>query len=248
MDRWENKVAVVTGASSGIGVATCKALVERGMIVVGLARRVEKIESQTRLLISRKYQKNFHSYKCDVSDEESVRRAFAWITKQFGGVDVLVNNAGVLYNDIYIISSDNSDAIRNTVNTNILGVVWCLREAFRSMRERKFDGHIININSIVGHSLTESAGLNIYPPTKYAITAMTEVVRQELQMHKSKVKVTSISPGEVKTKLFGQNYEYPADMPLLAPEDIADAIVYCIQTPPHVQVHEMIVKPVGEKI
>uniref|UniRef100_A0A1I8MPJ0 Short chain dehydrogenase n=1 Tax=Musca domestica TaxID=7370 RepID=A0A1I8MPJ0_MUSDO len=247
MERWTNKVAVVTGASSGIGVATCKVLAEQGMIVMGLARRVEKIIAQTRPLISPRYQKNLHPYKCDVGNEENVRAAFAWIIEKFGSIDVLINNAGVVYNS-YIIDYDNSEAIRSTVSTNILGVVWCTREAYRNMKERNFDGHIININSIVGHSLTESAGLNIYPPTKYAVTAMTEVVRQELRTRNSKVKITSISPGEVKTKLFGENYEYPADMPLLAPEDIANAIVYCIQTPPHVQVHEMIIKPVGEKI
>ncbi|XP_061389942.1 farnesol dehydrogenase-like [Musca vetustissima] len=248
MDRWINKVAVVTGASSGIGVATCKALVEQGMIVVGLARRLDKITTQIRPLLEERHQKNFHAYKCDVSNEDSVKATFSWIIEKFGGIDVLINNAGMLVYNTYLISPDNSEAIRSTVNTNILGVVWCTREAYRNMTERKFDGHIININSIVGHTLADSSGLNIYPSTKYAITAMTEVLRQELQTHNSKIKVSSISPGEVKTKLFGQNYEYPADMPLLAPEDIASAIVYCIQTPSHVQVHEMIVKPLGEKI
>lgn len=84
MERWLNKIAVVTGASAGIGASTCKALVERGMIVVGLARRVEKMEKQTRPKIDEKFQKNFHTHACDVSDEQSVKDAFAWIEEKFG--------------------------------------------------------------------------------------------------------------------------------------------------------------------
>ncbi|XP_005187630.2 farnesol dehydrogenase isoform X1 [Musca domestica] len=250
MYRWQNKIAVVTGASAGIGAATCKALAEKGMMVVGLARRVEKMENQTRPLIANEYQKNFHTHKCDVSDEESVKAAFAWIEEKFGGIDVLVNNAGIVKMGS-IVDQNNSDIIKNTVNTNVLGVVWCTREAFRSMKERNVNGHVVIINSVAGHKVpsnTTGYDLNIYSPTKHAVTAMTEVMRQEFLSKETKIKVTSISPGGVKTEIMGENIEFPPEIPALNPEDIADAVVYCIQTPPHVQVHEMIIKPVGEKI
>lgn len=191
MERWLNKIAVVTGASAGIGAATCKALVEKGMIVVGLARRLEKMDTNVRSTIEAKYQKNFHTHKCDVSDEQSVKETFAWIDETFGGVDVLVNNAGMMKFG-NITGQDNSDTIKNTVNTNILGVVWCTREAFRSMKKRNFDGHVVNVGSVLGHSVPFSPtySLNIYPPTKHAIKAMTEVLRQEFLTQDTKIKVT----------------------------------------------------------
>ncbi|XP_073835621.1 farnesol dehydrogenase-like [Musca autumnalis] len=246
MDRWQNKIAVVTGASSGIGAATCKALVEKGMIVVGLARRVEKMENHTRSLIANEYQKNFHTYVCDVSNEESVKTAFTWIIETFGAVDVLINNAGMLKLAL-ITAVDSSDIIRNTINTNVLGVVWCTREAFRNMKERNFNGHIVIVNSITGHGVPLNPMLNVYPPSKHAVTALTEVLRQEFLNQETKIKITSISPGAVRTEILEDN-GFPEEIPTLASADIAEAIVYCLQTPPHVQIHDMIIKPMGEMI
>lgn len=136
------------------------------------------MESQTRPLIAKEFQRNFYIHKCDVSDEKSVKTAFAWIVKNFGGVDVLVNNAGIAKTG-RIVDADES-MLRDTININVLGVVWCTREAFKSMKERNFDGHFIIINSIVGHAIPASDDLmlNVYPASKYAVTAMTEVLRQ----------------------------------------------------------------------
>ncbi|XP_065363198.1 uncharacterized protein LOC135956589 [Calliphora vicina] len=243
MERWQNKIAVVTGASSGIGAATCKALVEKGMIVVGLARRVDKMESQVRPSIAADKQQNFHCYKCDVSEEQSVKAAFSWIEQTFGGVDVLVNNAGI-YKQTTLLAENNTEDITNTLNTNVLAVVWCTREAFKNMKKRQVDGHVVIMNSLTGHCIPNIADLplNIYPPSKHALTAMTEILRQEFLANNTKIKVTSISPGAVKTHIV----DFPPELPVLKSEDIADAVVYCIQTPPHVQIHEMIIKPVGE--
>lgn len=193
MERWQNKIAVVTGASAGIGAATCKALVEKGMIVVGLARRVDKMENQTRPLIAVEYQKNFHTQKCDVGDEESVKAAFAWIKEKFGGIDVLINNAGICPPSA-LMAPDNSVDVKNILNTNVLGVVWCTREAFRSMKERDVDGHVVIINSIAGHRIPNIPGFSfhMYAPSKHAVTAMTEVLRQEFLTLKTKVKVTVV--------------------------------------------------------
>ncbi|XP_013114829.2 farnesol dehydrogenase [Stomoxys calcitrans] len=246
MERWQNKIAVVTGASAGIGAATCKALVEKGMIVVGLARRLEKMENQTRLLIEEQYRKNFHSYKCDVGNEESVKEAFAWIDRTFGGIHVLINNAGVCPKSS-LLAADNSQAINAVVNTNLLAVVWCTREAFRIMKQHNFDGHIILVNSLAGHKIPHTPGFSfhIYAPAKHALTAMTEVLRQDFLTEGTKIKVTSISPAGVLTEIVS-DVSFLAEGPILKTEDIADAIVYCIQTPPHVQIHDMIIRPVGD--
>ncbi|XP_013118932.2 farnesol dehydrogenase [Stomoxys calcitrans] len=245
MERWQNKIAVVTGASSGIGAATAKALVAKGMIVVGLDRQLEKMENEIKASIPAELQAKFHCKKCDVSKEECVKETFNWIVNTFGGVDVLINNAGII-TKCNLLDENNSEDIRNTFEVNVLAGVWCTREAFHSMKQRNFDGHIVNICSIMGHSIPAGTGfpLNIYPSTKHAVKAMTEVLRQELQNQHTKIKVTNISPGGVKTAIYGPTYP---DMPTVSGEDIADAIVYCIQTPPHVQIHEMIIKPIGEQ-
>lgn len=191
MERWQNKVAVVTGASAGIGAATCKRLVEEGMIVVGLARRLVKMKSKVLPTIAADKQHNFHCFKCDVGDEQSVKEAFEWVERQFGGVDVLINNAGVAKSTT-MLAENNSQDLNETINTNVMGVVWCTREAFHSMKKRKVNGHVIIINSVAGHKVPFFPGmsLNIYPASKHAVTAMTEIFRQEFSSQNTKIKVT----------------------------------------------------------
>jgi NADP+-dependent farnesol dehydrogenase len=192
MERWSGKIAVVTGASSGIGAATVVDLVKAGMIVVGLARRQDRIEA-LKSELPKNLQSNLHAIKCDVSKEEEITSTFANIEKSFGGIDVLVNNAGII-RATQLIDADNSSKIHEVVDTNLLGLVFCAREAIQSMRKRGDNGHIININSIAGHSpiicLDIMPSLNIYPATKYAVTAVTESLRQELIETGSKIRVT----------------------------------------------------------
>ncbi|XP_034665915.1 farnesol dehydrogenase-like [Drosophila subobscura] len=248
MDRWLNRVAVVTGASSGIGAACCKDLVAKGMVVVGLARREERLQ-ELKASLPKDQQSRFHGRKCDVSVEQQVIEAFAWIDKTLGGADVLVNNAGIVGN-LQITDPDNADELRSVLNTNVLGVSWCTREAFRSLQSRKVnDGHVVIINSIVGHKVpvVPGVGLKMYAPSKHAVTALTEVLRQEFQQKKTATKITSISPGAVDTEIFDAKLkEAMPDFPMLRAENIADAVTYCIQTPPNVQIHELTIKPVGE--
>lgn len=183
-------MAVVTGASSGIGSAVALALANAGMIVVGFARRQERVdELKTRLPGTAKG--SLHSFKCDVQNEDEVVAAFAWVVQKFGGVDVLINNAGISKPG-RLTGKDHTPAIREVIATNILGVVLCTREAYASMTSRNVDGHIVLINSILGHNVLPVPGssLSIYPSTKFAVTAMTEVLRQEFQADGNKIKVT----------------------------------------------------------
>ena len=192
MDRWLGKVAVVTGASAGIGAAITKSLVESGLIVVGLARRSEKIE-ELKNELPENVRKNLHSVKCDVSSEEEILAAFQWIEEKLGGVDILVNNAGIL-RSCQLVDPGNTSKIKEILDTNVMGVVLCTREAFQSMKKRGVNGHVILINSLAGHKVIMGVGtmpsFNIYPASKHAITALTESLRQEFMMENTKIKIT----------------------------------------------------------
>lgn len=191
MDRWENKVAVVTGASSGIGAVIAVNLAKAGMNVIGLARRQERVDELI-ATIPVNGKGSLHSFKCDVSAEAEVLAAFEWIRKEFGGIDVLINNAGTA-REGRLVTMD-SVGVREVLGTNVMAAVYCVREAFASMNSRGFDGHIVLINSVLGHKVPVRPGgwsrINMYAPSKYALTAMTEVLRQELAAENTKIKVT----------------------------------------------------------
>lgn len=196
MEQWRGKVAVVTGSSAGIGASIAVQLTNAGMIVVGLARRTERTEA-LKQQISPNLKNNLHAARCDVSKENEIVSIFKWIDEKFGGVDVIINNAGVV-RDTKLIDPNNTQPIRDTLETNVMGLVLCSREAYQSMKRRSVAGHIVNINSIVGHSIPYSveailSSYNMYAPSKHAVTAITEVTRQELLGEKSKVKITVCS-------------------------------------------------------
>lgn len=192
MDRWIGKTAVVTGASSGIGAAVVIDLIKAGINVVGLARRKERIE-ELKQRIPASATGKLYAIKCDLTQESDIKSAFEWVEQNLGGVHILVNNAGII-KTMNLLDADNTQQLRETIDTNVLAVAICSREAFHSMKKRNFDGHILHINSCAGHKIPFFVGLypsfNIYPSTKYAVTAMTEVIRQELQNFDTKIKVT----------------------------------------------------------
>ncbi|XP_037822150.1 farnesol dehydrogenase-like [Lucilia sericata] len=246
MERWQNKIAVVTGASSGIGVAIVKDLLKNGLQVVGLARRVERVEDIKKEL-PKNLQIKLTALKCDVSSLKSVNETFDKIVSHFGGIDILVNNAGCL--KLGKLSTMNVADVEQVLQTNVMGVVYCTQRAFKSMKERNFNGHVVLINSIAGHKVISGVQIpeyNIYPASKFAITAITEIYRQEFKGLGTKIKVTSISPGAVDTEILNDDIKTALDGTILKAEDVSSGVLYAISTPPHVQIHEMIIKPVGE--
>lgn len=191
MERWSGKVAIVTGASVGIGAAIAIDLAKAGVRVVGLARRVERVEALKEHL-PRPVKGELHAFKCDVSSESDIKAAFQWVEEHFGGVDILINNAGIIA-QLNMLDIDNTADMRSVIDTNFMGPALCAREAFHSMKKRNVDGHIIMINSIAGHIipfLPFNKSFGIYSCTKHAITAMTEVLRQEFQLYGTKIKIT----------------------------------------------------------
>ncbi|XP_073821885.1 farnesol dehydrogenase [Musca autumnalis] len=249
MERWHNKLAIVTGASGGIGAACARALVGAGLRVVGLARREAKLKELQDNLPER--QKSlFIPRKCDVSKEDEIMEIFEWTEKQLGGADVLLNNAGIT-RETELVAPGNTEKIRQVIDTNVMGVLWCTREAFQRMHKRGNEAHILIINSIAGQQVLNFIDVlpsfNIYPATKFAITAMTETYRQEFQLYKSKVRVTGICPGAVNTNIFPEEIHfYVKNMPRLEPENIADAVLFALRSPPNVQIHDITLKPMGE--
>ncbi|XP_055843414.1 farnesol dehydrogenase-like [Episyrphus balteatus] len=247
MERWQNKVAVVTGASSGIGEAIAKDFAAAGLRVVALGRRLERLD-ENRLQLTEEQQKRYFTHKCDVTNEDEVKATFEWIEKTHGGTDILVNNAGVGGRSGGHLLTMDSAFMDKLLHTNVKGLVYCTQAAYKSMQERKFDGHIVHINSIAGHGLpTMPTGfsLNIYPPSKYCVTAINETIRCELRNLGTKIKTTSVSPGLVRTEIAPKELYEKVGI-YLNPEDVSQAVMYAVSTPPHVQIHEITVQPVGE--
>lgn len=247
-------MAVVTGASRGIGATIAQSLTKAGFITVGVARNFEKIE-ELRDELPEAVRNNLYAMFCDVGKEESIVSTFKEIIAKFGGIDVLVNNAGIAEWGVGLLNEDNSRTLIDTVNINLLGVAFCTREAVRSMTDRKTFGHVIHINSTSGHTPHMYSAphgfplLNIYGPTKYGVTAYTEEQRQEMIIKGIKnIKVTSISPGVVATPIYFDDGDYLANTPHLLTEDIADTVLFVLGTAPHVQVHEIIIRPLGETV
>lgn len=223
-----------------------------GIHVVGLARRKEKVEE---------FAKNIgetlgkiYAIKCDVSNAESVKEAFKWIEEKFESISIIVNNAAILYAGLFLDErEDASKRLTDVINTNFTGAVNVTREAVRLIKKTNDFGMIININSIAGHSIPFGKGVNVYAPTKHAMTAMSEVLRQELvTLNNSKIRVSNLSPGVVKTDMAVAAgmvtdrdliYEH---LPHLQPEDVAQAVMFLLETPTTVNITQLTIKPVGE--
>nr|XP_009859978.1 dehydrogenase/reductase SDR family member 11-like [Ciona intestinalis] len=248
MDRWIGKVAVVTGASAGIGEAIVKKLVSHGMKVVGCARNEEKLK-QIASEINGKGQGEMFPFKCDVKEETQILEMFKFVKEKFETVHVMVNNAGL--GSKAPLMSGKTEEWKNMLYVNVLGLSICTREAIQLMKATNVDdGHVININSMSGHRVAYKA---FYSATKFAVTALTEGTRKELREIDSQIRVTSISPGVVKTefgsridtKTPGSSYPY---METVYVEDIADSVLYVLQAPSHVDVNEIYIRPTLQKI
>nr|XP_022313170.1 dehydrogenase/reductase SDR family member 11-like [Crassostrea virginica] len=247
MERWVGRVALVTGASVGIGAAITRALVRQGMKVVGCARNVQQIEDLKKELKSEKGQ--LIPIKCDITNEEEILSMFGRIQSELGGVDVCINNAGLAH-CAPLLSGSTADW-KNMLDVNVLGLCICTREAFQQMRKNKVDdGHIFLINSMSGHRVVRNANGHFYSATKYAVTALLEGIRNELLELKSHIRVTSISPGIVATEFHQRMHNSKekgkaicSHLKCLEGTDLADAVIYALSAPPHVQIHDILLRP-----
>jgi NADP+-dependent farnesol dehydrogenase len=152
-----------------------------------------------------------NAVECDIGNEQSVQSVFTWIEKTFGGVDLVVNNAGV-YTKALFTDDNNAKELKSVIDNEIMGNIYCSRQAIKSMQTRDVNGHIININSIFGHKVNQVVPGNkpmnsLYPPVKHAVKAMTECIRQELMYLQTQIKITVSLEREsrVLTKLIDES-------------------------------------------
>lgn len=256
MEKWTGKLAVVTGASAGIGAAILIGFAESGINVIGLARRSEKVDQIAEGL--GKVSGKIYSRKCDISDLSSLKETFNWIEEKFGSINILVNNAAIgLGIKILDENDETTESIVKTIDTNFKGTVHCTREAVRLIKKSGDHGMVININDICGHYIPhlEEESTNVYAPTKFALTAISEVLRQELIVEANdKIRISCINPGTVRTEeldssdFFSDIENYFDNTPHLLPEDIASGALFLLQTPLNVNITQLTIRPVGEML
>jgi NADP-dependent 3-hydroxy acid dehydrogenase YdfG len=231
--------SVVTGASSGIGAATARALARLGHRVLLGARRTDRVEELAREI-------NGEAVRLDVCDPGSVA-AMAQLVASHGALNVLVNNAGLGLGLDTIEHSNDEDWMRMW-ETNVLGLVRVTRALIPALRLGR--GHVVNIGSASGFEV--SAGQSAYASTKHAVRAITRTLR--LELHGEPIRITEIAPGLVESefsvvRLRGDRQaaaERYQGMTPLRPEDVAECVAFAVTRPPHVDVDEIVIRPTDQ--
>jgi NADP-dependent 3-hydroxy acid dehydrogenase YdfG len=243
MGALDGRTAIVTGASSGIGLATARALAgEGGRLALG-ARRVERLEDALRTLPG----EGHLTGRLDVTDDESARSFVELVVDEFHNVDILVNNAGLALGRGPIAEGSNEDD-RTMVETNVLGLLRITRLVLPHMEDRR--GHIVNLGSWAGHEFYAGGGM--YVGTKTAVRALNEVMRKELV---GRIRVTTVDPGMVgDTEFSDVRFKGDAErktavyegVRYLTPDDVADCILWAVTRPDYMVVDEIVVKPLQQ--
>ncbi len=238
IDRWRNKIALVTGASSGIGKAIAADLAISGLRVWLVARDRARLEETAARI--RDAGGTAEMFVGDLGRRETIEHLFATIRAAAGGVDVLVNNAGIGGGESLIHAE--TERMQAVLDLNIHAPLWCMREAVRDMR-RTGHGAIINISSLAGHRVKTGGSSSLYAATKHALRILTDGLRFELAREKSTIKVAAISPGMVDTPFHdtSRRKEPYAFAPLSADAVVA-AVRYILSTPVDVQVSDVLLR------
>ena len=223
------KTAIVTGASSGFGRSTARMLAEAGVRVAGGARRVERLETDVAL-------------ELDVTDPASCERFAAAAVEELGGVDILINNAGLALGRAPFDESSEDDE-RRVFETNVSGLVRMTRLLLPHIRD---GGHVVNLGSIAGRQAYENAAT--YVASKFAVRGFTYALREDLLGRP--IRLTTVDPGLAETefsvvRFYGNKEKADAvykGVDPLTPDDIADCIMFALTRPFHVNVDEIVVK------
>lgn len=246
-DNIAGKVIVITGASSGVGAATARHLAERGATVVLGARRTDRLEA-----LSRELNEAGHKAKAvttDVTDKDEVKRLVDSAVAEFGRVDVVLNNAGLM--PLAPLEQLKFDEWNQMIDVNLKGTLFGIAAALPHMKEQK-SGHIINVSSVYGHKLGPAA--TVYCATKFAVRALSEGLRQEVKPYN--IRTTIISPGAVATELL----EHISDKDIqsqtkdfvnqiaIPPESFARMVAFAINEPENVDVNEILFRPTTQPV
>ncbi|MDZ8050682.1 MAG: SDR family oxidoreductase [Aulosira sp. ZfuVER01] len=241
--KLDGKVAIITGASSGIGEATAVALAAEGATVVLAARRGDRLNALAQKITTSGGKAL--PIITDVTDETQVQNLVQKTKTEFGQIDILVNNAGIAA--VGAIDGGNTSDWKDMINLNLLGLLY-VTHAVLPILKAQGAGHIVNISSVAGR--TARVGIGVYNATKWGVNGFSESLRQEVCKHN--IRVTIIEPGLVNTEINDrisdpiakQNMEERRrSVTPLESEDIAAAIVYAVTQPPRVNVNEILIRP-----
>lgn len=242
-ERLDDRVALVTGASSGIGEATAEALAAEGASLALAARREDELTDLADRLASEGVETLV--VPTDVTDEGQVENMIETTTEELGRLDIIINNAGVMLLEP-VIEADRAN-FRQMVEVNLLGLMNATHAALPIMEDQG-TGHIVNISSVAGRQASASG--SGYNATKFGVNGFTEALRQEV--NNDGIRTTLIEPGIVDTEL--QDHipdddaqqsveEWVEEMAPLTGEDIARSIRYAVTQPQHVSVNELLIRP-----
>jgi len=232
------KVAVVTGASSGIGEATARRLAKAGCNVALAARREDRLNALAAVLGEGTF-----AAPTDVSDPAACAALVARTVERFGSLDILINNAGLgLYGSI---AEGDPEDWRKMFDVNVLGVLYTTRAAVRQML-RQGSGDVLFVSSLAGRRVPRADG-TVYAATKHAVSAIAEGLRMDV--HEKGIRVINVEPGLVRTEFpksshpSAQRYYAKKEYTPLEAEDVARAVVYALDQPPRVSVNEILLRP-----
>jgi NADP-dependent 3-hydroxy acid dehydrogenase YdfG len=236
----QGRVAVITGASSGIGEATARALVADGHCVALLARRAVRIQT-----LASELGEGALAIEADVTDRASLVAAAERVQSELGGADILVNNAGVML--LAPFTSEQRAEHRQMLEVNLLGAITATEVFLAQLRDG--GGDLINISSVAGR--TARAGNAVYAATKWGINGFSEGLRQELAPD---IRMTVIEPGAVATELTDHitdaqtkqaTQEFVRDL-AITPQDIAEVIAFAVSRPRRMTLNEILVRPTAQ--
>ncbi|MDC0584539.1 SDR family NAD(P)-dependent oxidoreductase [Bacteroidales bacterium] len=242
-----SKIALVTGATAGIGEAIANVLAKLGYNIIITGRRKDKLVSLQRK-IEKSYFVKVLPLNFDVRNKEEVKKQINALSQHWSAIDVLVNNAGLALG-LEPINNGNEDDWDTMIDTNIKGLLYMARAVSPIMVKRK-KGHIVNISSVAAKEVYKNG--NVYAATKHAVDALNKGMRLDLAEHK--IKVTSIAPGFVDTEFsvvrFNGDAEkakkvYEGFVPLYA-RDIADAVEFAVTRPAHVNINDLHIMPTAQ--
>lgn len=246
MTNLEGRVALVTGASSGIGEATAMALAVCGCEVALFARRKDRLEDLASRIEDETGKKAL-VIAGDGRENEAAVKAVSSTVARFGRLDILVNNAGVMY--VGPVASADVKDWKNMIDINVLGLMYFTHAAIPELKKQ--GGNIVNVSSVSGRLVSSRSA--VYSATKFAVNAFSDGIRQELAA--DRIRVTVIEPGAVLTELTDHIADsntkdtvkkWVATMEALQSEDIAGAIVYAAGQPAHVNVNEILIRPTDQ--
>ena len=243
----KGKIVFITGASSGIGESTAQAFAAQGAKILMCARRAERLEKLAQTL-EFEYGVATHYFRLDVRDQPAVEKAVAGLPPEWRAIEILVNNAG-LSRGLDKLPQGFPDDWEEMIDTNVKGLLYVVRAVIPGMIERG-RGHIVNIGSIAGHEVYP--GGNVYCATKFAVRALSKGLR--LDLSGTPIRVSEVAPGMVETEFSLVRFHGDAEraekvyqgLTPLAPDDVADAVVWCATRPLHVNVSEVVVMPTAQ--